>query len=66
MRIKRGMIIVDFFSFRQKNNIPQNNEEKIRSAQKQELEEVRGIKNHVFVAIFNKAASEKKILDSSK
>jgi len=36
------------------------------NAQKQELEESRVIKNRVFVQTFSKAASEKKILDSSR
>jgi hypothetical protein len=36
-----------------------------RIAQKQELEEVWGIKNPVFVQIFKKAALEQKNLDSS-
>ena len=35
-----------------------------RSAQKQELEEVRGIKIPVYVQIFEKAALEQKNLDS--
>jgi hypothetical protein len=37
-----------------------------RSAQKQEPEEVRGIKISVFVQIFNQAASKRGILDSSR
>jgi len=37
----------------------------LRSAQKEKLEEVWGMKISVFVQMFNKAASKKRILDSS-
>ena len=66
--INRWMSLVSTISYTKTRSFFQWHCEKcgLRSAQKQGLEEVRDIKDHVFVQVFNKAASEKKILDSSK
>jgi hypothetical protein len=38
----------------------------MKASAKQVLKEMRGIKKHVFLPIFNKAASRTKILDSPR